>query len=183
LKTVAGTIVAYADTAVTPNTAYAYTVRAFDAAGNYSPASNSAAVTTPAASTSAPRCGVPAVGVFTACYYSGVNLGGDPVVTNTAAQINFNWGAGSPAPAAPPGNFSARWEGYFDFDYAVYSFTTRASDGIRLYVDGRLLIDNWKDQPVTAMQARAWMTQGPHLVTVEYYARTGSASAHLTWLK
>jgi uncharacterized protein YkwD/chitodextrinase len=183
LQTVSGATITYADAGAAPNTAYAYTVKAFDAAGNYSGASNAIAVTTPAASNSGTACGVPAVGAFTACYYSGTNLGGNPVASGAVGQINFDWGAGSPSPAVPAGNFSARWQGYFDFEFAGYTFVARASDGIRVYLDGRLLIDNWKDQPVTASEARPWITKGSHLITVEYYARTGSASAHLTWQK
>lgn len=183
LKAVSGVTLAYDDTSAAPNTAYTYAVKAFDAAGNYSAASNGIAVTTPASSSAGATCGVPGVGAFTACYFSGVNLSGSAVQSGTTAQINFDWGSGSPGPSVPPANFSARWQGYFDFDFAVYSFVANASDGVRVYVDNRLVIDNWKDQPVTATQASTWITKGSHLITMEYYARTGSAAAHLTWQK
>lgn len=183
LKTVSGSTLAYADTSAAANTTYTYSVQAFDAAGNYSAASNQVSVATPAAPVSGATCGVASVGAFTGCFYRGTNLIGAPVLTTTDAQINFDWGTGSPASSVPPANFSARWQGYFDFDFAMYSFVTQASDGIRVYVDGRLVIDDWQDHPVTTDQASTWMTPGSHLITVEYYAWTGFASCHLTWQK
>jgi uncharacterized protein YkwD/chitodextrinase len=183
LATVSGTTVTYADTSAAPNTSYSYSVRAFDGAGNYSGASNAIAATTPAATSGSATCGVPAVGAFTACYFSGIALSGAPAWTTTVPAINFDWGSGSPATSVPAGNFSARWQGYFDFDFAVYTFVATASDGVRVYVDDRLLIDRWQDRPSTKDQASAWLTKGSHRITVEYYARTGFATAHLTWQK
>lgn len=128
-------------------------------------------------------CGLPGVGGFTGCYFSGASLSGSPVLGTADSQINFDWSAGSPAPSVPPANFSARWQGYFTFDSAAYSFVGKASDGVRVSVDGRLLIDNWQDQAVTTNQSSTWISRGPHLVTVECYARTSFAACHLTWQK
>jgi uncharacterized protein YkwD/chitodextrinase len=181
LASVNGTTLAYADKSAAPNTAYTYSVKASDAAGNYSAASNGIPVTTPVAAVSGGTCPLPATGVFTSCYYSGINLSGNPVLTGADSQINFDWGTGSPGPSVSPVNFSARWQGYFNFDSGVYAFSAQASDGIRIYIDGRLIMDHWQDEPVSMYQARPTLTEGSHLVTVEYYAHTGWASCHLTW--
>jgi len=181
LASVNGTTLAYADTSAAPNTAYTYSVKAFDAAGNNSAASNSIPVTTPVASVSGGPCPVPATGAFTSCYYNGITLSGSPVLTGTDSQINFDWGTGSPGTSVTPANFSARWQGYFNFVDGVYSFAAQASDGFRVYVDGRLIMDHWQDQTISMFQARPTLTRGSHLITVEYYAHTGSASCHLTW--
>ncbi len=181
LASVSGSTLTYADQSAAANTTYTYAVVAFDGAGNTSAPSNPIQVTTPASAPTGGACPPPAAGTFTACYYSGTALSGNPVLTETDNQINFDWGAGSPAPSVPASNFSARWQGYFNFDSAVYSFVAQVSDGIRVYIDGQLLIDHWQDQPVTFYQARPAISQGSHLITVEYYAHSGWASCHLTW--
>jgi uncharacterized protein YkwD/chitodextrinase len=181
LASVNGTTLAYADTSTAPNTAYTYSVKAFDSAGNYSAASNGAPVTTHAAPVSTGTCPVPATGAFTGCYYNGITLSGNPVFTRADNAVNFDWGTGTPAAAVTPADFSARWQGYFDFVDGVYGFSAQASDGIRVYIDGSLIMDHWQDETVSMYQARPTLIQGSHLVTVEYYARTGWAACHLTW--
>ena len=186
LASVGGAALTYADQSVTSNTSYTYTVAAFDAAGNYSNASNSLQVTTPVATAPSPgtgSCPAPAVGAFTGCYYNNLTLSGAPAFMRTDGQINFDWGAGSPAAAVTPGNFSARWQGYYNFNDGVYGFTAAYSDGMRVYIDGNLILNSWKDQTATISQARPTLTQGSHLVTVEYYEHSGSATAHLTWFQ
>jgi len=63
------------------------------------------------------------------------------------SKINFYWGNDSPDRSLPPLNFSARWQGNFNFDQGNYMFTVITSDGMRLYIDGNLIIDQWRDQP------------------------------------
>lgn len=184
LGSVNGATLTYADHGATSSTAYTYTVTAYDAAGNYSPGSNSLHVTTPAATGPPPTagsCPAPALDAFTGCYYNNLTLSGAPVFTRTDSQINFDWGAGSPAPSVTPGNFSVQWQGSFTFNDGVYGFTVATSDGMRIYIDGNLILNTWQDQPPFMFQARPTLTQGTHLITVAYYEHTGTATAHLTW--
>jgi hypothetical protein len=183
LTSVSGSSLIYADKSAAANTTYTYAVKAFDAAGNYSGLSNSIQITMPSGTPTGGSCGSPGSGVFTGCYFSNTSLSGNPTVTRLDPQINFDWGSGSPDPSLTPSNFSVRWQGYFTLDEGTYSFVTSASDGVRLYIDGRLWIDQWKDQPSSIYQARPSLTQGTHLITLEYYAHTGWASAHLSWQK
>jgi hypothetical protein len=48
-------------------------------------------------------------------------------------------------------------------------------------VDGVLIIDGWREQAPTQYATARSLTQGSHRVTVEYFVRTGTGSAHLTW--
>jgi uncharacterized protein YkwD len=179
---VGASFLAYSDTAVAANTSYAYTVRAFDAAGNYSPASNSVQVTTPAPPASG--CPAPAQGAFTGCYYTNINLTGTPALVRTDPQINFDWIYTSPDPSLSGTNYSVRWQGNFSFDAGVYTFYVMASDGVRLYIDGALVLDRWRDQPpIYTYLVRQSPGQGTHLITMEYYERTGAAAAFLLWQK
>jgi hypothetical protein len=182
LKSVAGGSLSYIDRTASPATSYIYRIKAYDAAGNVSSASNSVQLTTPAAQTPA-TCPAPAAGAFTGCYYNDTDLSGTPVLTRTDSQIRFDWGTATPAPSITPRNFSVRWQGYFNFEAAEYTFTSVASDGIRVYVDGQMILDRWRDQPAYIYNVRRTLSAGQHLVTVEYYERTGVAAAHLSWQK
>jgi uncharacterized protein YkwD len=180
LATVSGASLAYSDSTAAANTTYAYAVRAFDAAGNYSGASNSMQVTTPAPPVSS-TCPGAAQDAFTGCYYNNTDLSGAPALVRTDSQINFDWTFTSPDKSVPGPAYSIRWQGSFQFDQGTYTFTAMASDGIRLYIDGALVLDRWRDQPVYFYTVRPTLSQGRHLISMEYYERTGTPSAHLTW--
>ena len=77
--------------------------------------------------------------------------------------------------------FSARWTGRFDFTAGTYTFTARADDGIRVWVDGSQIINAWKDQSATTYQATIVLTEGQHEVKVEYYERRYDAVAQMSW--
>ncbi len=171
----------YADQGAAPNTTYIYAVRAYDAAGNYSPLSNTITVSTPASTGTTGSCTPPASGAFTGCYYNNVTLSGAPALVRIDNAINFDWGTGSPAPSITPNAFSARWQGYFTFAQSMYAFTAIASDGIRVYIDGNLVLDRWRDEASTMYTIVQTLNAGSHLITVEYYEETGWPTAHLSW--
>jgi chitodextrinase len=181
LGTVPGTSLIYADTTVSANTAYSYSVKAYDAAGNYSAAGNSLSVTTPGASPPAGSCPPPATGAFTGCYYSNTTLSGNPVFVRADNQINFYWGNQSPDPSLPPLDFSIRWQGNFALSAGVYKFAVITSDGMRLYIDGNLIIDRWRDQSANQYVASQSVSGGTHLIVVEYYEHLGGATAQVSW--
>ncbi|HXS96498.1 MAG TPA: PA14 domain-containing protein [Candidatus Limnocylindrales bacterium] len=177
------TALAYSDLSASPNTIYTYAVRAYDAAANYSTASSAIAVSTPASGSTGGSCPPPGSGSFTGCYYNNVTLSGTPALVRTDPAINFDWGTGSPSPSITPNAFSARWQGYFTFAQGTYNFTSTTSDGMRLYVDGNLVLDRWRDQAATMYTTVQTLGAGSHLITVEYYEQTGWPTAHVTWQK
>jgi uncharacterized protein YkwD/single-stranded DNA-binding protein len=181
LTSVPAATLVYSDSTAAANTTYNYSVRAFDAGGNYSSPSASAAVMTPAAAP-ASSC-APATGAFTGCYYNNTDLTGTPVLIRTDNQINFDWTFAPPDPAVPAVNYSVRWQGNISFDAGIYTFYATTSDGMRIYIDGALVLDRWRDQPAYTYTIRQALSQGSHLITVEYYERTGNATAHMSWQK
>ena len=188
---VSSTVRTFADTEVLPASIYAYRIAAFDAAGNLSSPSGTVQVSIPAGPPAPPppppagqsSCPGPASNAFTGCYYNNIIMNGVPDLVRTDSAISFNWGTSVPSPAITPFNFSARWQGTFSFEQALYTFSTIASDGMRLYIDGELVIDRWRDQPAYGFNARRFMDAGQHLVTVEYYQRTGLPFAQVSWQK
>jgi glucose/arabinose dehydrogenase len=120
-------------------------------------------------------------GQYSAQYYANMTLTGTPATERCETAIDYDWGSGSPAPNVPVNQFSARWTGTFTFTAGTYQFTATADDGIRVWVDGTLLIDAWRDQAPTTYQATRTLTAGDHEVKVEYYENGGGAVARVSW--
>jgi PA14 domain len=114
-------------------------------------------------------------------YYANQTLSGSPALTIDNNAIDFNWGTRSPDPSIPPDLFSARWTRNQWFDSGTYRFTATADDGMRVWVGGTLLIDQWHDQPPTTYSANITLAAGTYAVKVEYYQDTGGAVAKLAW--
>ena len=121
-----------------------------------------------------------AAGQYLAEYYANMTLAGTPARTGCeAAPLAADWGPGSPA-GLPGDGFSARWTGQFSFSAGTYTFSAVADDGMRVWLDGTLVSDEWRDQHAAYQFTRA-MTAGNHQVKVEYYENGGDASAKLDW--
>ena len=115
-------------------------------------------------------------------YFNNTSLSGVPALVRTDSQINFNWGTGSPAVGViNSDNFSARWTQTVYFSAGSYRFTTTSDDGVRLWVNNVLLIDRWQDRAVQSFSGDIYLAGGSVPVRMEYYERSGSAEARLTW--
>jgi hypothetical protein len=110
-----------------------------------------------------------------------MNLSSPPVLQRAEPHLDHNWGQGSPAPEVQPDRFSARWSRYLDLAPGTYRFTATCDDGLRVYVDGALIIDEWTDNPAKTVSADRSLGPGHHLVVVEYYEHMGNAVARLSW--
>jgi hypothetical protein len=120
-------------------------------------------------------------------YYDNTNLTGSVMVRDDGTgPLSFDWSGGSPSfncgLSGRGGNyFSARWTRNVIFDYdGAYSFTVTADDGVRLYVDGILLIDQWHIQGATYTEYTI-LSAGSHEIKLEYFEWEGAARASLTW--
>lgn len=120
-------------------------------------------------------------GRFRAEYFANTTLSGSPAFTRCEASIRYNWGSGGPGNGLAADSFSVRWTGRFTFVGGSTTFTARAADGIRLWVDGAPIIDAWRDQEATTYRATRNLTSGQHDVRVDYYERTGQALVKVSW--
>jgi hypothetical protein len=105
------------------------------------------------------------------------------VLTRIDSTINFNW-SGSPASGVKSDNFSVRWTGRVEAPVSgTYRFSTVSDDGIRVWVNGQLVINNWTDHPSTTNTSAAIsLTAGTrYTLKVEYYEHTGNTVARLQW--
>jgi hypothetical protein len=104
-------------------------------------------------------------------------------VTRTDATVNFNFGSGSPDPSIGADTFSVRWAGLVrPTTTAVYTFYTTSDDGVRLYVNGQLLISDWTDHGPTEDSGSISLVAGQKYdLRMEYYENSGGAVATLSW--
>jgi hypothetical protein len=121
-------------------------------------------------------------GQYKADYFPNPTLTGSPALTQCENGITNDWGDGGP-PGLPVDRFSARYDGNINFEAADYGFAVTADDGVRVWVDGNLIIDQWKDQSATTYHASRTMTAGVHDVSVEYYENGGKAAVKLVIAK
>ena len=116
-----------------------------------------------------------------AAYWNNMTLSGSPALQRTESNLDFNWGQGSPDPAVQVDGFSARWARYLDLAAGTYRFSATSDDGMRVYVNGELIINDWSDHSARTVTADRNLSSGHHLVEVEYYENTVDAVARLTW--
>jgi len=139
----------------------------------------------PVSRTPAPSIPQPSVqypGPWQGEYFDGRDLSKTPVLVRTDEAINFDWKLGSPAPEIPVDHFAVRWTGTFDFAAGRYRFTTTTDDGVRLYVNDRLVLDSWRPMRGTR-SVIVTLPEGEATIRMEYFERTGAAMARLTWRK
>jgi len=120
-------------------------------------------------------------GKYLAEFYNNMSLSDGPVFSACDSTINYVWGDGGPGNGIGSDNFAVRWTGTFPFTAGSHRFTATADDGIRAWVDGVLIIDAWVDQGPTTYQSTVDLSDGEHLVQVEYYENGGGAVAQFNW--
>jgi tetratricopeptide (TPR) repeat protein len=115
-------------------------------------------------------------------YFGNETFQGTPV-RRIDPQVNFDWGEGSPHPSIPNDHFSIRWTGLLEPPTTgLYTFTTRTDDGVRLWVDGKLIIDHWVGQPATEWSGTLDLVAGKKVdLKMEYFEGAVTAVAQLFW--
>ena len=117
----------------------------------------------------------PSSGAWRVDYFANRELGGAPVLTQNVDNIAFNWSTGSPGPSVPADNFSARFQRDLSFSTGTYEFRATYDDGVRIYVDGQVILDDWREGPPRSSSAQRLLS-GSHNVRVEYFEATGDAA-------
>ncbi len=124
----------------------------------------------------------PTQGTWQAEYYNNTALSGSPVLTRAEVGLNFNWGAGSPAPnVVSSDRFSVRWSQTFNLNPGTYTLSVSADDGVRVYVDGNLTLDAWRVQSLMPYDVSFNHAGGQVPVVIEYFENTGLAQIELVW--
>jgi hypothetical protein len=114
-------------------------------------------------------------------YYANTRLAEAPLVVRKDKEIDFDWRGMAPAQGIEPRCFSVRWTGLLPLEAGQYRFTASAPDGMRLWLNDRLVISAWYDQSEQTYHRDVFWHGGPIDVRVEHYENGGDAKAFLTW--
>ncbi|MFC5178961.1 OmpL47-type beta-barrel domain-containing protein [Nocardioides taihuensis] len=122
---------------------------------------------------------------WTAEYFANETLKGAPASVVDEAfgsprQLDHNWGTGGPAGLGPDG-FSARYSARVVLAAGDYHFTATSDDGVRVRIDGTLVLNDWKAHTVRTRAVTVHLTAGQHTIVVEHYEHSGAATVQLSW--
>ena len=118
---------------------------------------------------------------WTGAYFNNQTLSGSPVFNRIDPALVFNWGPYGPGPGIGGEHWSARWTSIQFLNAGTYRFNVTTDDGVRIYIDGQIVIDAWHDQAPTAYTANVAVVTGTHAIEVDYYQDQGDASLSVSW--
>jgi outer membrane protein OmpA-like peptidoglycan-associated protein len=115
-------------------------------------------------------------------YYRGTNFE-KKVLSRAESQVNYLFANQNWAPGIDEYNFSARWHGKLHPPLSgTYKLILRVDDGIRLWLGGKLLIDEWHGQSVITYTREVKLKAGgPYDLKIEYFNHHGPGAMQLFW--
>jgi beta-glucosidase len=104
--------------------------------------------------------------------FNNPTLSGSPAVRRTDQHVNFGRFLGD---GVKEKDVSARWTGFFTpvspGDYLLFVQDSGEEGGCRLYIDDKLVIDNWEHAYARVSQVHIQLAAGAHKIRLEYFAR------------
>ena len=115
--------------------------------------------------------------------FKGETFQGWPVAERTDANINLKWNDNEPLAGIPATHCSLRWTGVFVApSTGKCTFGTLADDGCRLWMDGKLVLDNWQANSGPYAEATVELQAGKaYAIQLDHYQRIGRAVIRLGW--
>ncbi|WP_294222907.1 glycoside hydrolase family 3 N-terminal domain-containing protein [uncultured Chryseobacterium sp.] len=117
-------------------------------------------------------------------YFANPDLKGNPAFEKQDEQLNFKWTLYSPDPEKlQPDNYSVRWTGkLLAPESGKYQLGLRGNDGFRLYLNRKLLIDNWEKLSYSTKTVDLDFVKGQSYdIAVEFHENRGEANIELVW--
>ncbi|WP_294244388.1 glycoside hydrolase family 3 N-terminal domain-containing protein [uncultured Chryseobacterium sp.] len=117
-------------------------------------------------------------------YFANPDAKGTPAFERQDEQLNFKWTLYSPNPEKlQPDNYSVRWTGKLQAPQSgKYQLGLRGNDGFRLYLNGKLMIDNWEKLSYSTKTVDLDFVKGQKYdIAVEFHENRGEANIELIW--
>ena len=116
-------------------------------------------------------------------YFIGKERTGTPTLVRVDATVDFRWELAAPDPSLPEDGFAIRWTGKLTPPQSgLYALGLRSDDGSRLYLDGKLVVDNWGDHAPTLKTTQIELVGGKaYDVRLDYFEGIIGASVELLW--
>ncbi len=121
-------------------------------------------------------------GGLTGTYFDNIDFTGASV-TRVDGTVDFDWASGPPAAGIAADTFSVRWVGSVQVPTTgTYTFFTQSDDGVRLWVNGQQVVNNWTDHAFTENSGTIALVAGVRYeLRMEFYENGGAAVAKLLW--
>lgn len=115
-------------------------------------------------------------------YFNNRNLEGQPALTRVDSELQFDW-PWNPGEGVNDDDFSIRWTGFIKSDQSFDGWLGLSSDdGIRMWVDDVLVIDNWRKGSTNMVTTPKKIEAGKkYKVRIEMWEGGWGARAHLRW--
>jgi beta-glucosidase len=116
-------------------------------------------------------------------YFANKELEGAPALKRVDEVVNFDWGMSNPAPGVPADDFSVRWIGKLVPTMSgKYRFGAIADDGVRIYLDGKLIAEDWTQHAPRTITGEVELQAGKSYdLKMEYFESKIGAVAKLVW--
>ncbi|WP_316748841.1 glycoside hydrolase family 3 N-terminal domain-containing protein [Pedobacter gandavensis] len=116
-------------------------------------------------------------------YFDNLTLTGTPVLAKTDPQIDFMWTLFSPDKRLATDQYSIRWKGRIKAPKSgTYQIGLEGNDGFRLYLDGKLSIDQWEKQSYhTQLVPFSFDQDKSYDIRIEFKEPKGNAHIKLIW--
>jgi beta-glucosidase len=116
-------------------------------------------------------------------YFNNVTLSGEPIIKRNDKQVDFRWTLFGPGPGLEADFYSVRWTGKLISPVTgTYKIGLEGNDGYRLYINNKLLVDNWQKQSYHSLLANYLFEKGKaYDIKVEFYEPKGNATIKLVW--
>lgn len=117
-------------------------------------------------------------------YFDNMELAGKPFITRIDKQVDFDFINSPPRPEKTT-KFSVRWTGWLTTPVSdTYYIGFTGDDGYRVWIDGNLLSNSWKDQGPAQNKVKMDLVKGKkYEIKIEYYQNSGGAVARFQWAR
>ena len=116
-------------------------------------------------------------------YFNNVTLTGDASKKRIDKSVDFHWTLYAPDPALQADFYSVRWTGKLIAPATgIFKIGLEGNDGYRLYINNKLIIDNWKKQTYRTSAADFSFEKGKQYdIRIEFFEPNGNATIKLVW--
>jgi beta-glucosidase len=116
-------------------------------------------------------------------YFDNIELEGRPLFVRRDERVDFGWTLASPGSGLARDWYSVRWSGTLTVPAGgAGRIGVAGSDGFRLFLDGRLLIDDWEKRSAGMHVAQVTLAAGStHALRLEFFETAGNAHVRLVW--